>query len=653
MPYTSSSSGSDTSYAPVRNPQEAEVTLAPAERAAALPPNRVPIKDQCKEELRCWLEKSLPEIMADRDADCMRQEKWEATLRGQRFTPAPRRDLSNVSVPMTVSGAVGARARLDEGAFGTLPIVTAEATPASGIAGSEVAKSLAKFLESEILNPEALNGREVGKQIIVETVNYGTAGLKVFREADKVQYLAPATIGGEPVKTVVPGRPRWGFISHHDLIYWNGYGTNTQRMPYVGQQLRKTWTDITTWKALNYYDADEVDKIANLYETNQIPGTDKPATLAEHEIVELYLDWPIDDTNIPAAILVDFHMQGRRIMRVDWNDNYKGRRPIEIVQFDINPDPLRAAGQGVPEKLEGAQDEADAIHNLGIEAGKRAAMFLIGLKYQSHADEELSKSDSVLPGEKYASEDPDKDVVAKPLGDATNALAALQIEDHTWKYIAYILGLDPSKAGMMESGKRVPNQLGMTISREGRVVLAHALSSNARAMTNALYLTTEMYKKYMPKGALVSVVGPEMAEKLLTVVFAPSDLAIRDQFVITFNAQDAATIQESRKQELVVLTQFLMGFYDKLVAYGQLYLQLPPEVRDVMATVIAKLENSVRALLSNVDSISNPDEVIPDVAKMLEGLRDLTLPMAGSPTQPTAGPGGITGGPSDLGGGVT
>ncbi|TFG83827.1 MAG: hypothetical protein E4H20_04670 [Spirochaetales bacterium] len=544
-----------------------------------------------------------------------------------------------MSVPLTIWVSSNTRARQIEGIFNIPPFVTAQPLggerEGAGVQESlKTANALQKFLESEVRNPLALDGYNAGEKIITEKTNYGTSALKVFIEADKVLLVPP----GDAVD-IIRGRPKWAYVSFEDLIYWDGYGTDTQAMPYVGHEFPRTWAEMLTWVEMGYYEKSAVNAVKAFYDDNK-PGRDSssPVTVIEHPIAELYLNFPTTvrqnedgstTIGLPAALIVDYHMKAQKILRVTWNTNPRGVRPIFVDQFDVNPDPRLLQGQGVCEKLEGAQDETDAVHNIGIEAGKLAAAHLIGVKMGSQAEKDLGGGDPIMPGDLYASEDPDDDVTTKPLGDPNAAVVAVQLEEHTRQYVMRMFGFDEGSLGDTTAGKRVPASLGLSIQREGKIPTSHSLSKSSNMYTDAMYLTIDLYRQVLPMDSLIAAVGQEAAQNLLTTVFAVADVEARNQFVINVTAQDASTINEQRKNELMMMTQFLFGFYDKLVQMGMLAAQVPPEFQPILTDIVEKIQNAVRLLLSNIESIQNPEDVIPEVAAAIRELGQLSQSIAG------------------------
>jgi hypothetical protein len=374
---------------------------------------------------------------------------------------------------------------------------------------------------------------------------------------------------------------------------------------------------------LGHYDATAVEAVKAQGNEDDKLHLPKEHSIAEHDLAEIYLDWDVDNDDIREAILITWHIKSKKRLRTVWNPFPDGRRPILIGQFDHPADITQVRGQGVSEKLEGAQDEADAIHNIGIEAGKRGVAHVIVLKEGTRAEEEFGGEDDLLPGDVIITSTPDEDVKSVALGDPKAGLAAIELEEHTRVYVTRILGLDESRMGNVESGKRVTKAVGMATMREGRMIIKAALSSLSHMLSEAAYLTIDLYKRFTPMEAIYSVLDREEAEALIESVFSLSDVSSRSSFLVRINAQDAALIQENKQQEMMILSQALFPFYDR---QANLIMQLaspelPPAAKKPLLMLIERMERGMEALLNTVDSVPNPEELlvkINELTKLLE-----------------------------------
>lgn len=625
----------DYTGTPGNEKDEVKVKLDDAVKAALTTVYKIDVDTALWEQIEGWIRSHVDTAdrnMLARNKD--RRERWRGTLRGERVRPPIRSDASNLSVPLTMWANAAVKARLRAGTIETNPLITAMPMDSEA---NDVAKAMVDFFTAEFRNPRGLGGEIAVDKIINEAVPIGTAGLKVYIEPDKVRYQ-PTYGVAEPVETPVPGRVRWEYIAADDLIYCDGYGTDTQCMPLIGHRFPSTWGNMKYMVEAGYYDKNACEKVRSYYAQTGSDMTsadpNNPAYFRIHELAEIYFDYDVTGDGITTPCVAFYHTQCKKLVGLLYNYAPGAVRPIWLVPFDQNPDPTMPEGQGVCEKLDGAQDETDAIHNLSIEAIKRAIAHLIVLKSNSGAEQELGGGDPIIPGDHVVSDIPDEDIKAIPLGSAQGVEVGMVSEDRTRQYVTRILGLDESAMGDVQSGKRVPASLGLEIKKDSRVIVAHALTTLGRVLTEATYFTFDLWKFRLPTDSLIAAVGRQNAQKVRDVVFSTNEVTLRSQYIITFNATDAAATQESRKQSLLIIGNYLMQFYDKLMTYTQMAAQVPPPMQNAVMMIASKLENSVRALVTTVDEIHNADEVIPEVSMIAAALQ--------AATQPAVGTGGIT-----------
>lgn len=640
--------------------------LTPEEQAAIDVGHHIDVPSAVAEVLDPWIADEITRARMLRDAKNDRIMKWRRTLSGVRAKdPGTRRGASNLSVPLTTWARTGVRARIDQGVWEAKPILTIQPLrgrdDVNATSNMTIANSIARLLTAEMLNPRGLNARNTMSLTGAEVVDLGTSGLKVHVTPDIIRKLRPRTPGGDPVRKVELGGVRWSYISRQNLLWCDGYGTDTQAMPFIGHEEPQAWHEMVTWGTLGYYDYDRVCDVERFYNTQprsqatapdaqpRTPSSATPAALLQHQIAELYMDYDVDGDGLPESVLISWHIDARVRLRTVWSPIPSGRRPILMGNFDLPADLTSADGQGVCEKCEGTQDETDMIHNIGIEAGKRGAAHIIVVAADSRAEEELGKDEDIYPGDIIVTDKPEEDVVTRPLGDPAAAQATLGLESISRDYLTRMLGLDESRLGNLEAGKRVSAQVGMTTIRESRVVIRQALGSIRMMMEEAAYITIELWRERPPAQAIASIFTPEEAAALQSVVFGASTDSMRSQFAITVNAEDAATAQETRKNELIAINQFLFTFYDRLqqLVIALASPEVAPPAKKALMLIAQRMERGVEALLNTLDSIPNPEELLVSVSEF----RNILGTIASS-----AQPVGVDGQPSiestDPGGGV-
>lgn len=599
---------------------------------------QVKLTPESAKRLDAYLSEQIPMAIKKRDEILPRVEKWRRTIRGERAKGGVRRNsaTSNISVPLLIWARVAVRARLTESIIQSPnTIVSAEPLRSTRAEDDEtigtIAKSIGRFMSSQILNARALNGRSVIEKCSAELVDLGSAAMKVVVTPGTAKNVGPlpgSHANSKPVLMLRPQQIKWEYISWLDLVYNDGFGTDTQAMPFIGHQFDQTFGEIEAWGTLGHYTEASV-KIVKA--SPQDRSGDKPESFQPHDMVELYLDWDIDDSGIQSALLITWHLKARQRMRTIWNPNPDGRRPILMSQFDLPDDITKARGQGVSEKLEGSQDEVDAIHNIAIEAGKRGAAHLIVLKEGTRAEEELGGDTDIMPGDVVVTSTPDEDIVSVPLGNPAAAGAAIQLEEHTRLYVTRILGLDESRVGNVESGKRVTAAVGMASMKEGRMIIKSALDSETDMFGEATYLTIDLYKRNPPKDAIRNVLNPEEAEALINSVFSLSDVSTRDSFLIRVNARDASADEQAKKQEMLIINQALFPFYDRIqsIIMALANPEMPEAAKKPLILLVERMERAMVALLNTVETIPHPDELlikVGEIRKMLEDGNQAAIP---------------------------
>ena len=593
-------------------------------------PNVRNIGDDKWREVEAWLQECVSQAIAGRcERNNASRASYRKTLAGVASRPAYRKGASNLSVPLTIWASAAVRARVRAGTVENDPLIVV--TPNASLAdpgAADGARKLVTFFGASFRNPRELGGLETSDKVITDYTSMGTSGMCVDIQPDRVRWVFDA-VAGRLTKLVVRGRVRWDFVACDDLIYPLGFGTDVQAMPFVGRQFPWTWQDVLEMQASGYLDGDAVASIAGQGTSQNSSGGAVHAAYQTHDCDMIYFDYPLFNDGLPVALVAYRHTARGVLLGLRYSYIPKGVRPIFIYNFDRNPDPTSPEGQGVCEKLAGVQEETDLIHNLGIESAKRAIAHVIVLREGSGADDDFGGDVPILPGDHITTERPDEDFKAVALGSSEGMQAALAQEGNALRYVMRLLGLDESALGNVESGKRVPASLGLEIKKDSRVITSHAIANFGEVMTEAVYLTLSLWKLRLPEDTMIAALGPEGARVLKDSVFSTSDIDVRNRFIINFNATDAAATEESRKQQLLVIGQYLQAFYDRIIQYAQMAAQMPPPLQTALLDIMQKMENGVRQLLNTIDDIHNPEELLPKVADLAAALASMA-PAAGA-----------------------
>ncbi len=593
--------------------------------------------------LKAFLSAEIPRLMAGRSEKLERIKRWRMTLKGENPRPPTVTGVSNVSVPLTMWVRSSVHKRLVRGVFGQRPFISFEllGSDTEEVFGDtpvkQVLKSLSKLMENLILDPRALNGKATIRRVAADDTDTGLGAWIVRETPDTLVQIPPAEAGdgGDSAKDaevdVQFGTIRWEPIAFEHLLAYDNFGTDTRRMPLVGHRVRKTLNEIQLWAthALDHYDPKAVDEVVAFFQNPAQANI--PAEKRDHWIDEIYTDFDITGRGFLAPIIVDRHEGVECILRVSWN-RLGGHRPILLTQFDTPADPHALQGQGVSEKLESPQMEANALHNIAVESAKRSINILL-VKADSAIGEELD-GQTVVPTQVYATDNVETDAKILQLGQPRVGEVLLGFEAVNQQYAKMLLGVGESQLGDVASAKRVPAQLGVPIMREGQIFIEDPLESIAAAMVEAIYLTLDIMRRKPPLEAMKNILTEDEFTALQTTVFG-SDAAtrresIRSSIGVVVKARDVAATQQARKNELLMLSQVLTTYNDKLTQTIQIASlpdeQVPAATKKALFHLAEKFGASIEAFVRTMDAVDDPAEVIPDIDELrkLLGVSEVT-----------------------------
>lgn len=593
-----------------------------SDRIRNIPPARM-------EALNAFLATEVPRLISERLAETERVKRWRKTLEGKNPDAPVTQGVSNVSVPLMMWVRSSVHKRLFRGVFGQTPFLAFEemnvnADDETTADTKTTLKALGKLMQHLIVDPRAFNGKAAIRRVTADATDTGIGAWQV-RETPDVLIQVPPAESANPadvdsaadVETDVQfGTIRWEPIAYEWLIAYDGYGNDANAMPLVGHRFKKPWHSIKLWAHAthDHYDPESIKHVTAYYDVDS--RRDLPIDLREHWVSELYLDFDITGRGLLAPIVVDWHVESQRTMRVAWN-RYGGHRPIILTQFDTPANPHALQGQGVCEKLESPQAEANALHNIAIEAVKRSINIVV-TRTESTIAEELDGK-AVIPTEVYTTENIKEDIAVFELGQPQIAQTLLGFEAANQQYAKNLMGVGEASLGDVTAGKRVPAQLGVPIMKEGQIFIEDPLASIADGMVEAIYLSLEAMRRKPPLQAMRNLLTPDEITLLQSTVFGGLDStkrsSLRSSLRITVKARDVAAAQQQRKNELLMLSQVLTTYNDRLSQTIQLVSseQVPDATKKALFHLAEKMGGSIEAFVRTMDSIDDPSEVLADI----------------------------------------
>ncbi len=591
------------------------------------------IPQEQMDRLQAFLGSEIPRLRAGRDEKMERIRRWRTTLKGENPSPPVASGISNVSVPLTMKVRSSVHKKLVRGVFGQRPFIAFEQLSGGSaeVFGDtpvkQVLKSLSKLMEHLILDPRAFNGKAMIRRVAADMTDTGL-GAWVARETPDILIQIPPAEAGEggdkatDVETDVQfGSIKWDPIAFEHLLAYDNFGTDSRAMPFIGHRIRKTLNEIMLWAspALNHYDPKAVESVKAYYEDPK--QANLPAEKRNHWVDEIYTDFDITGRGLLAPIIVDWHEGVEVILRVAWN-RLGGHRPILLTQFDTPADPHALQGQGVCEKLESPQIEANTLHNIAVESVKRSINLTV-VRSDSAIAEELD-GQPVIPSQVYATENIEEDIKTFVLAQPRIGEVLLGFEQVNHQYALELMGIGAAQLGDVKTAQRVSTQLGAPIMREGQIFIEDPLESIANAMIESIYLSLDIMRRKPPLEAMKNILTEDEFTALSTTVFggepATRRESLRSSIGITVKARDVAAMQSARKNELLMLSQVLTTYNDKLTQTIQISAmpdeQVPPAAKQALFHLAEKMGASIEAFVRTMDSIDDPAEVLADIGEL-------------------------------------
>lgn len=693
------------------------VRLSAAERAAVRPEPLLRLSPQIGATLERYLSETVPQLLQRHESHTADLAIVEAYLDNRNPIHPPRLGVSNFNTPHMLWHRNAAVNRLERAVFGQDKPIEVRPTGRKRDDAARIGQlnRLGSFLTHAMLNTRMLNAREVIADVACDMTDAGTGAWAVVVEPDELTRVpesnsgdsnsgggggdngngngdsngaAAATRGRLADGSIRPlrasslvsairfGGVTWQYVPFRDLIYWDGYGTEYNAMPFAGYRALKTWQQLRMWAAQRFYYPAQVAAVANSYmHPHQLPGMtatsamfdagmpDLAAHLRPHPVGVIHIAWDVTGDGVTSEIRVDFHLEALRVLGV-YASKFDGRRPLVGAQYSPPARRRSHRGQSVAQQTIQAQAEANVLHNFTIEAGKRGGAHMTVVRRDSGIDEELGDGDvPFVPGDIYATEDVEGDVKHVPLGDARAGQFLVLLEERLQVQMSRLTGFGDPSFGNVASGKRVPASLGLSIMSQGNSSNDRAIVSISKAIQEAFYLTIVAWRERIPERALRAVLEPDDVDALVAAVFNVEPGAdVRDDIAITIKAADTANNADAKRQALLLITQFILTYYDKVtvligttVGAAVQFAAQAPQAADaivkIQTMIFDKMQHSVAALVKMTDELGDPQDTLIELEELHAELNKIVVAFQGGGGD-GAGGGGAGGGGAGVGVGV-
>lgn len=549
-----------------------------------------------------------------------------------------------------------------------------EASREEGLKWQRIAENAAKVAEFVSKDPSHINIHEFNDNEADSTSKDGTALVKVHYVSNTQRRFTgnPRGAGRGPVIIEEPVNERvaWDVIDIERCV-WTIGGTNPDDMPLIGHWSEFTRGQLRTLQAKHKIPSDRIDKILATPDTpwyveeqqllDEEMGINRPATgsskvLDIYRIHELTVDWQLDDNEPPAMLTLWWHQNSNTILQIFNPEDFT--KPYEVARFIKRGRQFLASGMAEAERV--LNLGANAIFNQTVDAQTIANASGFTYKADSRAADFLANS-GVFPGVRIpVDEDVNKEFGTFELGSGGTP-ASIGLMDVILSLSEMIGKVGPAQRGQVDVGSRVSASVGLGVIQEG-AQLRDSVVANGRDMRErAMIRTLILYARHNP-AVFDEALPREDANELLAAIQDPAS-EFPHRVRISLKIQSAAANKEKDKQDLIVLSNFLVNLASRITENGLLVAspQAPQEAKQIVTLLYRGVLTVVNRLITKFDQFADADSALdPEIIRIMEQLSGLAEPDAtgapdtvfprvgqppvpGAPIEPVSAAGGVTG----------
>lgn len=558
--------------------------------------------------LRKKVSEILQPALARRQRVRSKMQEIDEAVKRTRTDPRHPGD-SDVCIPIIRSQRKQVRSRLFQGLLGQTPVCRIRPVSSGEPGGpdmNEAAVAATDYFEFAYKRRDELNVSDVMRKFISEFVDYGRGWLKVVPLfGDRRGYVGP----------------RWFFVSHGDMLFPEGMGDDVNEIPYIGQVytmsadealLRKDF-DREAVKLVTQAPDDDVTSDASEFADAEI-GVADPVENDRNKYAELWFRWKGQE------VIVDVHLATMRVMGRP-RPNRLGKRPFFTAVFE-EVSPTSLLGRGLPEELGPLQDICNALYNGAVDSVVVALHHVKLIRHGSMLQHIVGEGDEddkleIMPNMTIPTENPEADMVVRPLGDPSSAGAALRMAETFQAAAATMEGIGAAQMGNVGVTQRAPASGVASVLAEGSFPIRDASQRLAEAFREAVLTTFDFYARFAPAGRPYQVLGD--AGVIVQQVFKLQKKT-SEVFNIEVDVADPTRSDEATRQRALLRAQFVMTAYEKIVNYLPVIVnpQAPPALRDAFKEVAGKIVTLIRYYLETDPDVKTVKDLLIDVDLLVD-----------------------------------
>lgn len=598
-----------------------------------------------KEDLSLWLQNQLKQTLGDRQA---LEDKWENALIQSR-AQSPEGELefpfvgaSNIEFPLTDMHFQPVFADFYQTLHAPEDYFSVTAKRPDRVPHANAVREALTAIEQRYLKMRRVNSRALMDMITLGTSIYKNHWFE--RRYNRKDYDENGVIVDKLKKI---SEPRVEHVPLQKFFFpansWSLDPDAQGGTPWQAQQFELTPAKFREWskggETLPGFDKDAIKDVESWIATEALPVDDeireeddfKPFADEKLKLFEVWCRFDVNDDGIDEDLVVIFHLETKRLLRILHNPLMHGKWPFKATKylpwFGIY-------GRGLAEVDEWAQDSISNLMNAQLDN----VLLSNTRMYSAPLGSNIQPGEPVYPG-KIWFVGPNESVGEIRMSDIYASLpnAMSQI----MQFSEMRTGVSELKQGNITGlPSRTPATSLLAILQEGNKRFDMVLSAfrdvhseiGTEILQNLLQHTKEDPLRWQT--FFEQAVGQEDAQ-LLGEVMQGGIIGIEESFGVNVSATSAQVNKEVEKQSFIGLMQIVSQIYGQLVQTALLMSQVqdPTVLATAQAAYTAGTE-LLKRLLERFD-IQNPSEYLPNL--------DALQQQQGQPQQQQPGGLGIQG----------
>lgn len=540
--------------------------------------------------------------------------KWiEARRQYEAIPKRPVRDIPvpnapNIEVPVGAILADDLYSQAVDTLFTASPILSCRPTNERFVEGAKSMQSLIdRMVEKDLLNlrPAAntalLDDTQLGTGFYyIPYVNYVTKA-----RAHKITHRGPKILSMSPEDVILmPG-------SHGDLQcdrfvalrFWYTPGEMAERV-----RLNK-WTN-----AKDAVPVARVDLVRMQYERDA-SLTPNPLWRELYEVIDAYAYFDYDEDGYDEDLLVTFDRHSRTILDLRFNPYDK--RPIVPMRFQERAH--LPYGIGVMEMSQPFQEETTELHCSNL-----LNTFLANCRVFVAAQGAVPEDLPIYPGKVIP-------VNASDVRAAFSQLPMSEINPSAVQSQSFAIGLAERRVGasgsqgfLAKGGSRTPGVTALSLLQQVNKRFAPAFNEMREQTAEAVRQAVERIRERLLGGDkqaeddIRAVLSEEDADNVIEILKLTGPVS--DSVMIEFTAASASVNRDADRQNALLLTDRLGGYYDRILnlAIVASNPQTPPEVKKLIASIVEKGTEIMDRTIRTFEQVRDPQTFLLNVQEQLE-----------------------------------